>query len=273
MNDILFGKKEEYSFIKDWVKNNKKKYLLIYGNNGIGKTYLLKHMYPKNFINDLDSTTLFNLIIIDNLEIYDDKKIIEFMKNNKNKKIIFISNENDKTHSKNNITYFKFNDPTHIDIEKYSKYYYNKTVKNISDFRKIKFMIYGLNNDITIKDDSTIAKNILFFNIYDYIRSDKKKKILNIIQNNYINILTDLKSFDNISKIMSNIRLYKIYDFDFLRYLFKNINYQYDFTNDSSELYFSKIKNLCYKKENLSIDDVIYIDKILKNNNINKLRI
>ena len=277
---MIIGKENEIIFIKKWIRNNKK-FLIIFGNNGIGKTYLLKYLFPNNFINNIDNYPL-KLIIIDNIEKYNKDEFLK-IKELKNNKIILISNNNYNNNVKifNNADILYFKNLSKNDIKNYINKVYNNNIDlNIFDYRKINYIMKSDNINLDITYNRNIyykIDKILYGNIENlYFLNNEKKIIFNTIDKFYINILNDINLIKKISKInlnfMNNIN--NKY-FNIINNIFNSSNKKKIYISiKSPDIYFLKMIN---KKNivnyNLSVNDNIYCNKITNNIAINKLKI
>ena len=261
-DDINYISNNVVKYINNLEKNNSSKYLYVYGENGIGKTTIIKNIlhslkYNINYIDcNQNQLTLEELI-----NITDNKDVYSMFFNNVQKNALIMDN----------INYYLYND----------KSYFNNLVKLLKKNKIHKFIPFIFINTLHEEKKFTELSKLSYCL---KINPPTTIQLKNIIYKLYPKIL----DFENNTLIIDNIITYLDYKF------YKILNIEYFYNNNLIELKFNththssnnsnfninniKIltKNLLHYKYNLQNLDIInYSDRtslsLLLHENIIKL--
>ena len=262
-DDINYISNNVIKYVNNLVKNNSLKYLYVYGENGIGKTTIIKNIlhslkYNVNYIDcNQNQLTLEELI-----NITDNKDVYSMFFNNVQKNALIMDN----------INYYLYND----------KSYFNNLVKLLKKNKIHKFIPFIFINTLHEEKKFTELSKLSYCL---KINPPTTIQLKNIIYKLYPKIL----DFENNTLIIDNIITYLDYKF------YKILNIEYFYNNNLIELKFDthtrtsnnnnfninnniKIltKNLLHYKYNLQNLDIInYSDRtslsLLLHENIIKL--
>lgn len=262
-DDIYYISNNVVKYINNLEKNNSLKYLYVYGENGIGKTTIIKNIlhslkYNVNYIDcNQNQLTLEELI-----NITDNKDVYSMFFNNVQKNALIMDN----------INYYLYND----------KSYFNNLVKLLKKNKIHKFIPFIFINTLHEEKKFTELSKLSYCL---KINPPTTIQLKNIIYKLYPKIL----DFENNTLIIDNIITYLDYKF------YKILNIEYFYNNNLIELKFDththssnnsnfninnniKIltKNLLHYKYNLQNLDIInYSDRtslsLLLHENIIKL--
>ena len=262
-DDINYISNNVIKYVSNLEKNNSLKYLYVYGENGIGKTTIIKNIlhslkYNVNYIDcNQNQLTLEELI-----NITDNKDVYSMFFNNVQKNALIMDN----------INYYLYND----------KSYFNNLVKLLKKNKIHKFIPFIFINTLHEEKKFTELSKLSYCL---KINPPSTIQLKNIIYKLYPKIL----EFENNTLIIDNIITYLDYKF------YKILNIEYFYNNNLIELKFDthtrtsnnsnfninnniKIltKNLLHYKYNLQNLDIInYSDRtslsLLLHENIIKL--
>ena len=262
-DDINYISNNVIKYVNNLEKNNSLKYLYVYGENGIGKTTIIKNIlhslkYNVNYIDcNQNQLTLEELI-----NITDNKDVYSMFFNNVQKNALIMDN----------INYYLYND----------KSYFNNLVKLLKKNKIHKFIPFIFINTLHEEKKFTELSKLSYCL---KINPPTTIQLKNIIYKLYPKIL----DFENNTLIIDNIITYLDYKF------YKILNIEYFYNNNLIELKFDththtsnnnnfninnniKIltKNLLHYKYNLQNLDIInYSDRtslsLLLHENIIKL--
>ena len=262
-DDINYISNNVIKYVSNLEKNNSLKYLYVYGENGIGKTTIIKNIlhslkYNVNYIDcNQNQLTLEELI-----NITDNKDVYSMFFNNVQKNALIMDN----------INYYLYND----------KSYFNNLVKLLKKNKIHKFIPFIFINTLHEEKKFTELSKLSYCL---KINPPTTIQLKNIIYKLYPKIL----DFENNTLIIDNIITYLDYKF------YKILNIEYFYNNNLIELKFNththtsnnsnfninnniKIltKNLLHYKYNLQNLDIInYSDRtslsLLLHENIIKL--
>ena len=262
-DDINYISNNVIKYVSNLEKNNSLKYLYVYGENGIGKTTIIKNIlhslkYNVNYIDcNQNQLTLEELI-----NITDNKDVYSMFFNNVQKNALIMDN----------INYYLYND----------KSYFNNLVKLLKKNKIHKFIPFIFINTLHEEKKFTELSKLSYCL---KINPPSTIQLKNIIYKLYPKIL----EFENNTLIIDNIITYLDYKF------YKILNIEYFYNNNLIELKFDthtrtsnnsnfninnniKIltKNLLHYKYNLQKLDIInYSDRtslsLLLHENIIKL--
>ena len=262
-DDINYITNNVIKYVSNLEKNNSLKYLYVYGENGIGKTTIIKNIlhslkYNVNYIDcNQNQLTLEELI-----NITDNKDVYSMFFNNVQKNALIMDN----------INYYLYND----------KSYFNNLVKLLKKNKIHKFIPFIFINTLHEEKKFTELSKLSYCL---KINPPTTIQLKNIIYKLYPKIL----DFENNTLIIDNIITYLDYKF------YKILNIEYFYNNNLIELKFDthtrtsnnnnfninnniKIltKNLLHYKYNLQNLDIInYSDRtslsLLLHENIIKL--
>ena len=262
-DDINYISNNVIKYVSNLEKNNSLKYLYVYGENGIGKTTIIKNIlhslkYNVNYIDcNQNQLTLEELI-----NITDNKDVYSMFFNNVQKNALIMDN----------INYYLYND----------KSYFNNLVKLLKKNKIHKFIPFIFINTLHEEKKFTELSKLSYCL---KINPPTTIQLKNIIYKLYPKIL----DFENNTLIIDNIITYLDYKF------YKILNIEYFYNNNLIELKFDththtsnnsnfninnniKIltKNLLHYKYNLQNLDIInYSDRtslsLLLHENIIKL--
>ena len=262
-DDINYITNNVIKYVSNLEKNNSLKYLYVYGENGIGKTTIIKNIlhslkYNVNYIDcNHNQLTLEELI-----NITDNKDVYSMFFNNVQKNALIMDN----------INYYLYND----------KSYFNNLVKLLKKNKIHKFIPFIFINTLHEEKKFTELSKLSYCL---KINPPTTIQLKNIIYKLYPKIL----DFENNTLIIDNIITYLDYKF------YKILNIEYFYNNNLIELKFDthtrtsnnsnfninnniKIltKNLLHYKYNLQNLDIInYSDRtslsLLLHENIIKL--
>ena len=262
-DDINYITNNVIKYVNNLEKNNSLKYLYVYGENGIGKTTIIKNIlhslkYNVNYIDcNQNQLTLEELI-----NITDNKDVYSMFFNNVQKNALIMDN----------INYYLYND----------KSYFNNLVKLLKKNKIHKFIPFIFINTLHEEKKFTELSKLSYCL---KINPPTTIQLKNIIYKLYPKIL----DFENNTLIIDNIITYLDYKF------YKILNIEYFYNNNLIELKFNththssnnsnfninnniKIltKNLLHYKYNLQNLDIInYSDRtslsLLLHENIIKL--
>ena len=262
-DDINYISNNVIKYVNNLEKNNSLKYLYVYGENGIGKTTIIKNIlhslkYNVNYIDcNQNQLTLEELI-----NITDNKDVYSMFFNNVQKNALIMDN----------INYYLYND----------KSYFNNLVKLLKKNKIHKFIPFIFINTLHEEKKFTELSKLSYCL---KINPPTTIQLKNIIYKLYPKIL----DFENNTLIIDNIITYLDYKF------YKILNIEYFYNNNLIELKFNththssnnsnfninnniKIltKNLLHYKYNLQNLDIInYSDRtslsLLLHENIIKL--
>ena len=262
-DDINYIRNNVIKYVSNLEKNNSLKYLYVYGENGIGKTTIIKNIlhslkYNVNYIDcNQNQLTLEELI-----NITDNKDVYSMFFNNVQKNALIMDN----------INYYLYND----------KSYFNNLVKLLKKNKIHKFIPFIFINTLHEEKKFTELSKLSYCL---KINPPTTIQLKNIIYKLYPKIL----DFENNTLIIDNIITYLDYKF------YKILNIEYFYNNNLIELKFDththtsnnsnfninnniKIltKNLLHYKYNLQNLDIInYSDRtslsLLLHENIIKL--
>ena len=262
-DDINYITNNVIKYVSNLEKNNSLKYLYVYGENGIGKTTIIKNIlhslkYNVNYIDcNQNQLTLEELI-----NITDNKDVYSMFFNNVQKNALIMDN----------INYYLYND----------KSYFNNLVKLLKKNKIHKFIPFIFINTLHEEKKFTELSKLSYCL---KINPPSTIQLKNIIYKLYPKIL----DFENNTLIIDNIITYLDYKF------YKILNIEYFYNNNLIELKFDthtrtsnnnnfninnniKIltKNLLHYKYNLQNLDIInYSDRtslsLLLHENIIKL--
>ena len=262
-DDINYISNNVIKYVSNLEKNNSLKYLYVYGENGIGKTTIIKNIlhslkYNVNYIDcNHNQLTLEELI-----NITDNKDVYSMFFNNVQKNALIMDN----------INYYLYND----------KSYFNNLVKLLKKNKIHKFIPFIFINTLHEEKKFTELSKLSYCL---KINPPTTIQLKNIIYKLYPKIL----DFENNRLIIDNIITYLDYKF------YKILNIEYFYNNNLIELKFNththtsnnsnfninnniKIltKNLLHYKYNLQNLDIInYSDRtslsLLLHENIIKL--
>ena len=262
-DDINYITNNVKKYVSNLEKNNSLKYLYVYGENGIGKTTIIKNIlhslkYNVNYIDcNQNQLTLEELI-----NITDNKDVYSMFFNNVQKNALIMDN----------INYYLYND----------KSYFNNLVKLLKKNKIHKFIPFIFINTLHEEKKFTELSKLSYCL---KINPPTTIQLKNIIYKLYPKIL----DFENNTLIIDNIITYLDYKF------YKILNIEYFYNNNLIELKFDththtsnnsnfninnniKIltKNLLHYKYNLQNLDIInYSDRtslsLLLHENIIKL--
>ena len=262
-DDINYISNNVVKYVNNLEKNNSLKYLYVYGENGIGKTTIIKNIlhslkYNVNYIDcNQNQLTLEELI-----NITDNKDVYSMFFNNVQKNALIMDN----------INYYLYND----------KSYFNNLVKLLKKNKIHKFIPFIFINTLHEEKKFTELSKLSYCL---KINPPTTIQLKNIIYKLYPKIL----DFENNTLIIDNIITYLDYKF------YKILNIEYFYNNNLIELKFDthtrtsnnnnfninnniKIltKNLLHYKYNLQNLDIInYSDRtslsLLLHENIIKL--
>ena len=262
-DDINYISNNVIKYVNNLEKNNSLKYLYVYGENGIGKTTIIKNIlhslkYNVNYIDcNHNQLTLEELI-----NITDNKDVYSMFFNNVQKNALIMDN----------INYYLYND----------KSYFNNLVKLLKKNKIHKFIPFIFINTLHEEKKFTELSKLSYCL---KINPPTTIQLKNIIYKLYPKIL----DFENNTLIIDNIITYLDYKF------YKILNIEYFYNNNLIELKFDthtrtsnnsnfninnniKIltKNLLHYKYNLQNLDIInYSDRtslsLLLHENIIKL--
>jgi len=259
LDDINYITNIVVKYINNLDKNNSSKYLYVYGENGIGKTTIIKNIltslkYNVNYIDcNQNQLTLEELI-----NITDNKNVYSMFFNNVQKSALIMDN----------INYYLYND----------KSYFNNLIKLLKKHKTHKFIPFIFIN--TLQEEKKFTELSKLSHCLK-INPPSIFQLKNIIYNLYPKIL----DLDNNATIINNIINYLDYKF------YKFINIEYFYNNNLIELKFNTnnntnsnnnstikvlTKNLLHYKYNLqSLDIINYSDRtslsLLFHENIIKL--
>ena len=262
-DDINYISNNVIKYVSNLEKNNSLKYLYVYGENGIGKTTIIKNIlhslkYNVNYIDcNQNQLTLEELInITDNKDVYS----------------MFFNNVQKNSLIMDNINYYLYND----------KSYFNNLVKLLKKNKIHKFIPFIFINTLHEEKKFTELSKLSYCL---KINPPTTIQLKNIIYKLYPKIL----DFENNTLIIDNIITYLDYKF------YKILNIEYFYNNNLIEVKFDthtrtsnnnnfninnniKIltKNLLHYKYNLQNLDIInYSDRtslsLLLHENIIKL--
>jgi len=262
-DDINYISNNVIKYVNNLEKNNSLKYLYVYGENGIGKTTIIKNIlhslkYNVNYIDcNQNQLTLEELI-----NITDNKDVYSMFFNNVQKNALIMDN----------INYYLYND----------KSYFNNLVKLLKKNKIHKFIPFIFINTLHEEKKFTELSKLSYCL---KINPPTTIQLKNIIYKLYPKIL----DFENNTLIIDNIITYLDYKF------YKILNIEYFYNNNLIEVKFDththtsnnsnfninnniKIltKNLLHYKYNLQNLDIInYSDRtslsLLLHENIIKL--
>ena len=262
-DDINYISNNVIKYVSNLEKNNSLKYLYVYGENGIGKTTIIKNIlhslkYNVNYIDcNQNQLTLEELI-----NITDNKDVYSMFFNNVQKNALIMDN----------INYYLYND----------KSYFNNLVKLLKKNKIHKFIPFIFINTLHEEKKFTELSKLSYCL---KINPPTTIQLKNIIYKLYPKIL----DFENNTLIIDNIITYLDYKF------YKILNIEYFYNNNLIEVKFDthtrtsnnnnfninnniKIltKNLLHYKYNLQNLDIInYSDRtslsLLLHENIIKL--
>ena len=205
-DDIHYVKKSVTNYINNLSKSNSPKYLYIYGENGIGKTTIIKNVltslnYNINYI-DCNSN---KLTVEELMNITSSKDVYSMFFNNfKNNAIIM-----------DNINYYLHND----------KSYLNNLIKLFKKNKSYKYIPFIFINTIQEEKKFTELSKI---SCMLKINPLSNQKLTNII----LNLYPKIEEYDNYEIIINNILHY------LNKKLYKMANLEYYYNNDLIELKF-----------------------------------
>ena len=260
-DDIHYISNNVLKYINNLEKYNSPKYLYVYGETGIGKTTIIKHILNslKYNINYIDCNN--NPLTLDELiNITDNKDVYSMFFNNVQKTAIIMDN----------INYYLFND----------KSYFNNLIKLLKKNKIHKFIPFIFIN--TLQEEKKFTE----FSKLSYclkINPPSTSQLKNIIYKLYPKIL-DLENNILIINNIINYLDYKFYKFINIDYFYNNdlINIKFNNTNTNTNTNNNNnnikvlTKNLLHYKYNLQNLDIInYSDRtslsLLLHENIIKL--
>ena len=260
-DDIHYISNNVLKYINNLEKYNSPKYLYVYGETGIGKTTIIKHILNslKYNINYIDCNN--NPLTLDELiNITDNKDVYSMFFNNVQKTAIIMDN----------INYYLFNDKSYFNnlikllkknkIHKFIPFIFINTLQEEKKFTELSKLSYCLK----INPPSTSQLKNIIYKLYPKIL-DLENNIL--IINNIINYLD--------YKFYKFINIDYFYNNDLIKIKFNNTNTNTNTNNNNNNI---KVltKNLLHYKYNLQNLDIInYSDRtslsLLLHENIIKL--
>ena len=260
-DDIHYISNNVLKYINNLEKYNSPKYLYVYGETGIGKTTIIKHILNslKYNINYIDCNN--NPLTLDELiNITDNKDVYSMFFNNVQKTAIIMDN----------INYYLFNDKSYFNnlikllkknkIHKFIPFIFINTLQEEKKFTELSKLSYCLK----INPPSTSQLKNIIYKLYPKIL-DLENNIL--IINNIINYLD--------YKFYKFINIDYFYNNDLINIKFNNTNTNTNTNNNNNNI---KVltKNLLHYKYNLQNLDIInYSDRtslsLLLHENIIKL--
>ena len=206
-DDINYISNNVVKYINNLEKNNSSKYLYVYGENGIGKTTIIKNIlhslkYNINYIDcNQNQLTLEELInITDNKDVYS----------------MFFNNVQRNALIMDNINYYLYND----------KSYFNNLVKLLKKNKIHKFIPFIFINTLHEEKKFTELSKLSYCL---KINPPTTLQLKNIIYKLYPKIL----EFENNTLIIDNIITYLDYKF------YKILNIDYFYNNNLIELKFN----------------------------------
>ena len=205
-DDINYITNNVIKYINNLEKNNSSKYLYVYGENGIGKTTIIKNIlhslkYNINYIDcNQNQLTLEELI-----NITDNKDVYSMFFNNVQKSALIMDN----------INYYLYND----------KSYFNNLVKLLKKNKIHKFIPFIFINTLHEEKKFTELSKLSYCL---KINPPTTIQLKNIIYKLYPKIL----DFENNTLIIDNIITYLDYKF------YKILNIEYFYNNNLIELKF-----------------------------------
>ena len=205
-DDINYISNNVIKYVNNLEKNNSLKYLYVYGENGIGKTTIIKNIlhslkYNVNYIDcNQNQLTLEELI-----NITDNKDVYSMFFNNVQKNALIMDN----------INYYLYND----------KSYFNNLVKLLKKNKIHKFIHFIFINTLHEEKKFTELSKLSYCL---KINPPTTIQLKNIIYKLYPKIL----DFENNTLIIDNIITYLDYKF------YKILNIEYFYNNNLIELKF-----------------------------------
>ena len=205
-DDINYISNNVIKYVNNLEKNNSLKYLYVYGENGIGKTTIIKNIlhslkYNVNYIDcNQNQLTLEELI-----NITDNKDVYSMFFNNVQKNALIMDN----------INYYLYND----------KSYFNNLVKLLKKNKIHKFIPFIFINTLHEEKKFTELSKLSYCL---KINPPTTIQLKNIIYKLYPKIL----DFENNTLIIDNIITYLDYKF------YKILNIEYFYNNNLIELKF-----------------------------------
>lgn len=226
-DDINYITNNVEKYINNLEKNNSSKYLYVYGENGIGKTTIIRNIlqslkYNVNYIDcNNNQLTLEELI-----NITDNKDVYSMFFNNIQKNALIMDN----------INYYLYND----------KSYFNNLIKILKKNRIHKFIPFIFINTLHEEKKFTELSKLSYCL---KINPPSNSQLKNIIYKLYPKIL----DFENNTLIINNIINYLDYKF------YKILNIDYFYNNDLIELKFNNNTNTNSNNSNININNNIKI--------------
>lgn len=263
-DDIHYITNSVIKYINNLDKNNSSKYLYVYGDNGIGKTTIIRNILSslKYNVNYVDCNNNY-LTLEELINITDNKNVYSMFFNNIQKNAIVIDN----------INYYLYND----------KSYFNNLVKLLKKNKIHKFIPFIFINTLQEEKKFTELSKLSYCL---KINPPTELQLKNIIYKLYPKIL-DLENNTLIVDNIINYLGYKFYKFINIDYFYNNNLIELKFiTNNSNSNSDSNItnnsnikiltKNFLHYKYNLQNLDIInYSDRtslsLLVHENIIKL--
>jgi hypothetical protein len=263
-DDIHYITNSVIKYINNLDKNNSSKYLYVYGENGIGKTTIIRNILSslKYNVNYIDCNNNY-LTLEELINITDNKNVYSMFFNNIQKNAIVIDN----------INYYLYND----------KSYFNNLVKLLKKNKIHKFIPFIFINTLQEEKKFTELSKLSYCL---KINPPTELQLKNIIYKLYPKIL-DLENNTLIVDNIINYLGYKFYKFINIDYFYNNNLIELKFiTNNSNSNSDSNItnnsnikiltKNFLHYKYNLQNLDIInYSDRtslsLLVHENIIKL--
>ena len=226
-DDINYITNNVVKYINNLEKNNSSKYLYVYGENGIGKTTIIKNIlhslkYNVNYIDcNYNQLTLEELI-----NITDNKDVYSMFFNNIQKNALIMDN----------INYYLYND----------KSYFNNLIKLLKKNKIHKFIPFIFINTLHEEKKFTELSKLSYCL---KINPPTNLQLKNIIYKLYPKIL----DLENYTLIINNIITYLDYKF------YKILNIDYFYNNNLIELKFNNNTNTNSNNSNININNNIKI--------------
>jgi hypothetical protein len=226
-DDINYIANNVVKYINNLEKHNSSKYLYVYGENGIGKTTIIKNIlqslkYNVNYIDcNHNQLTLEELI-----NITDNKDVYSMFFNNIQKTALIMDN----------INYYLYND----------KSYFNNLIKILKKNKIHKFIPFIFINTLQEEKKFTELSKLSYCL---KINPPSNLQLKNIIYKLYPKIL----DFENNTAIINNIINYLDYKF------YKFINLDYFYNNNLIELKFNTNNINSNNTNNININNNIKV--------------